>query len=383
MSGFTIISYPAQKEDVLLSLTRERSRYMLPIGGRFRIVDFTIRNSVSSGANNTIIYNNHNDGLDLYLAEYKKEENSPKKHTIETFLLDQSDLEAVYETVSGNPSTNFIIYNGDNPSIIDFTGLMSKFSSSKKKSMLYKLIINGHPSMAHKILITSKKILTGVIKKAIKEGHEAPNFFEMIINRIIHNGISTSKMNAFYWPINSVNEYYNLNREIIWNPEISNMLYRDKLIESGIKAKGYAQLDEKCHVKSSFISDFCYINGKVENSIIFPGVEIHEGAIVKNSILLPFVKIGPGSVIINAIVDEGEIDDETDNIGEGCRIGSNEKLIKNKKFPEILNSSLTLIGRNTHLTKGVSIGSACYVTSTGAEKFFNEKNRLNDGESAI
>jgi ADP-glucose pyrophosphorylase len=383
MSGFTIISYPAQKEDVLLSLTGERSRYMLPIGGRFRIVDFTIRNSVSSGADNTIIYNNHNDGLEEYLAEYKSDESKPKKHSIETFLLDQSNLEAVNETVSANPSTNFIIYNGDNPSIIDFTGLMNKFTSSRKKSMLYKLIINGIPSMAHKILITDKRTLTGVIKKAIKEGHEAPNFFEMIINRIIHNGISTSTMTALYWPIGSVNEYYNLNREIVWNPEISNMLYRDKLIESGIKAEGYALLDEKARVKNSFISDYCYINGRVENSIIFPGVEIQDDAVVKDSIILPYVKIGEKAHIINTIIDEAALECEVPGIGKECRIGTEEKLIKNKNFPEILNSSLTLIGRDIHLRESLSIGGACYITSDGADKYFSEKTRLPDGECAI
>lgn len=383
MSGFTIISYPAQKDDVLLSLTSERSRYMLPIGGRFRIIDFTIRNSVSSGANNTIIYNNHNDGLEEYLAEYKNNEKQPGKHRIETFLLDQSNLEAVNETVAANPSSNFIIYNGDNPSIIDFSGLMGKFSSSRKKSILYKLIINGSPSMAHKILITDKRTLTTVIKKAIKEGQEAPNFFEMIINRIIHKGISTSTMNALYWPINSVNEYYNLNREIIWNPEISNMLYREKIIESGIKAKGYALLDEKAQVKNSFLSDYCYINGRVENSIIFPGVEIEEGAVVKNSIILPYVKIGEKAVVINAIVDEAAPDVESPGIGKGCRIGSEEKLIKNKNFPDLLNSSLTLIGRDIQLKDSISIGSACHVTSNGADKYFVEKTRLSDGESAV
>lgn len=383
MSGFTIISYPAQKNDVLLSLTSDRSRYMLPIGGRFRIIDFTIRNSVSSGANNTIIYNNHNDGLEQYLTEYKNDESQPKKHSIETFLVDQSNLEAVNETIIENPSTNFIIYNGDNPSIIDFSRLMQKFSSSKKKSILYKLIINGRPSMAHKILVTDKRSLTSVIKKAIKEGHKAPNFFEMTINRIVHSGVSISTKNAHYWPINSVNEYYNLNREIIWNPEISNMLYKDKFIESGIKAKGYALLDERAHVKNSFLSDYCYINGKVENSIIFPGVEIQKDAIIKDSIILPYVKIGEKAVIINTIVDEANPDFEDAGIGQGCKIGSDEKLIKNIDFPDLLNSSLSLLGRDIHLNENISIGSACYVTSNGADKYFKEKTRLRDGESAV
>ena len=64
MNDFTIISYPGTRSDLLLSLTESRSRYMLPIGGRFRVVDFTIRNSFSCGARTTIIYNNRDDELD-------------------------------------------------------------------------------------------------------------------------------------------------------------------------------------------------------------------------------------------------------------------------------------------------------------------------------
>ena len=70
MEDFTIISYPASKDNTLLSLTESRSRYMLPFGGKFRVVDFTLRNSFSSGARSTIIYNNFEDGLEDYVDHY-------------------------------------------------------------------------------------------------------------------------------------------------------------------------------------------------------------------------------------------------------------------------------------------------------------------------
>ena len=57
------------------------------------------------------------------------------------------------------------------------------------------------------------------------------------------------------------------------------------------------------------------IYGKVENSVIFPGVVVEEGACVKDSIVMQETHIGRGTRILRAIVDE-EV-----RVGENCVIG--------------------------------------------------------------
>lgn len=384
MSGFTILSYPTQSGDNLLSLTDSRSRYMLPIGGRFRVIDFTIRNSVSSHANETIIFNSHNDQLQQYLDEYSVGSPELNPHKITVYPFDPSDIQSVLQDLIRTETSYFVLYNGDNPSIINLSAVFEKFKSSRKKALLVKLRINDRPSMAYKVVICDKKTLISLVKKSLKEKNRSLHFFEMIINSLIHTGINTTTLDAHYWPINSVAEYYTLNREIIWNREISETLTREKIIKSKIKSDRFALLDEKCSVKNSFISDYCYINGKVENSIIFPGVDIEEGSVVMDSIILPFVKIGPGARIINSILDEStETGDSRYNAGINCRIGSEEKYIKNNDFPNTLHSSITLIGKNNHIKEGTFIGAACYVASESADSFFTDKIRLNDGESVL
>ena len=383
MSGFTIISYPTEQNDSLLSLTAGRSRYMLPIGGRFRVIDFTIRNSVSSGAVSTMLFSNVDDNLQEYVDKYQEDSGEEKKHLINVFPFSQSEPDTVLEAINESDSSYFILYNGDNPSILDLSAILGKFKSSKKKGLLIKLRINGKASMAQRVVISDKRTLVSVIKKALKDKHRSPNFFEMIINVLIHSGINTKIVDAFYWQISSVTEYYNLNREIIWNEEISTLLYRNRIIKSQIKSNRYALLDEKGSIKKSFISDYCYINGKVENSIIFPGVDIEEGATVIDSIILPFVKIGPGARIINAILDESIEEEERFIAGPACRIGTEEKFMKNSDFPGSLGESITLIGRNNYIPGGTFIGSACYMADSTAESYFSQKNRLEDGESVI
>jgi len=58
-----------------------------------------------------------------------------------------------------------------------------------------------------------------------------------------------------------------------------------------------------------------------------------------------------------------------------------EKFIKNNDFPNILNSSITLIGKNNYIKENIIIGAACYVASGSSEDYFIEKTRLNDGDS--
>mgnify|MGYP003472855766 CR=1 FL=1 len=133
MSGFTIISYPTQNSDNLLSLTDSRSRYMLPIGGRFRVIDFTIRNSVSSHANGTIIFNSHDDLLQQYLDEYSVESLEKNPHKITVYPFKTSDFESVLEALANTEKSYFVLYNGDNPSIINLSAVFEKFKEKRKK----------------------------------------------------------------------------------------------------------------------------------------------------------------------------------------------------------------------------------------------------------
>jgi len=384
MGGFTIISYPTQKNNSLLSLTDDRSRYMLPVGGRYRVVDFTIRNSVASGAAGTIIFDNYEDDLIQYIDDYINESDQEDPHKISVYPFGTSDMKSVLNIITKTETSYFVLYNGDNPSIINMVDVFNKFKLSRKRSLLIKLRINGRATMAYKVVICDKKNLISHIKKAIKDKSKSLNLFETVINSLIHKGIGTTTLDAFYWSINSVTEYYSLNREIIWNPEISAALTKDGVIKSKIKLNRFALLDERGSIKKSFISDHCYINGKVENSIIFPGVDIEEGSVVIDSIILPFVKIGPGARIINSIIDESTvIDDDRYNAGINCRIGNEEKFMKNNDFPAMLSSSITLIGKNNYVKENGIIGAACFVASGKAEQYFADKSRLSDGESVL
>jgi glucose-1-phosphate adenylyltransferase len=402
MEDTTIISYSRSRNDSLLSLTESRSRYMLPFGGCFRVVDFTIQNAVYSGAKKTIIFNDFQDELEEYVARYGSSGDS-KFPAIKVVSREFSDINFCHRLVSDSNTAYYIIYNGDNPSIIDFRKIINKFKNNKTKASLFKLKLSGTASMAHTILVTGQKYLLSVIKTAIKSRQSSPNIFEMIINIMINNGIKNESVDAYYWPMKSVPDYYNINMEILKNPAIASLIFHKSPIKSFITEKGQAILGINAKVANSIVSDNCKIFGTVMNSILFPGVEIGENTFIKDSIILPNNIIGPGSYITKTIIDErtdrsiksnnnsGKENKENNNInnivpyfnvGSKCNIGKNDGQIKNNEFPS-LNGSLSLIGKNCRIQEGVKIGGACYIASGKGESYFLKNKHLYNGLSIL
>ena len=74
-------------------------------------------------------------------------------------------------------------------------------------------------------------------------------------------------------------------------------------------------LGEGSKVNNSIISEGCNIDGEVINSIVFRGADIEKGAVVKDSIVMPDAIVKRGAVVAHSIVAWEAI------VGEGAHIG--------------------------------------------------------------
>ncbi len=379
MKNVTIISYPGEKLNSLLSLNDLYSSYMIPFGGRFRIIDFVLRNSINAKLSQTIICSRVKDGLTRYVRSHTgiDEQNKINVMTRKNFNID-SFLEILNEF----KNSYYILYNGSNPSLIDFKDVMHRYHSKKAASIFFKIKIGQKASMASPILVTDKCTILNVLKKARKEKKDSPNFFEMLINQFIIKSIKSEVINTYYRPLRNIPEYYSANMELCQNSEIGNLIFNDPLLFSGIVTDHIAQIGIGAEIRNSFISDGCIINGKVSESILFPGVIIAEKAIVRKSIILPNVAIGQKAQIENTIIDEFTDLNKTEilfNIGTKCIIGSNHSGIKNKEYPESIYKSISLIGKNCIVPPSIRIGSACFLPTGTTPRAFRKSKVLHDG----
>mgnify|MGYP002227496025 FL=1 len=64
-----------------------------------------------------------------------------------------------------------------------------------------------------------------------------------------------------------------------------------------------ANTDQNAKVSNSLISSGCEIDGEVENSVIFRGSQIAEGAVIKNSVVMAEGFIAPQAEINHTILD--------------------------------------------------------------------------------
>ena len=112
---------------------------------------------------------------------------------------------------------------------------------------------------------------------------------------------------------------------------------------------------EAANVANSMISNGCIIEGRVEHSILSPGVKVAEGAVVKDSIIMSDSLIGPHSVIDYSILDKEII------IGAGCHMGYGDNFQINRREPKVANVGITLVGKRAKIPQGVKIGRNCVI----------------------
>ncbi|MBN2434816.1 MAG: hypothetical protein JXK07_06070 [Spirochaetes bacterium] len=385
MKDATIISYPGYHDDYLLSLTGLRSRYMVPFAGRYRVVDFTLRNAFFCKAKNLFIFSRVNDDLAFYVESHPIVKTG-KTTVVKTVISEKTEIRMIYDMVKSTQTAYYILHCGDNPGFINFYKLFEKYQTKKAATILFKLKLGDKASLAYTILITTRKFLLSVLKKALNSNETSPNVFEMIVNMLINKGVLNSTFKATYWPIRSVPDYYDYNMFLFKDQASFNRIYEDNLLLSGIERDNTTQIGPFAKITRSYISDGCILNGTIDNSIIFPGVIVAERAVVRDSILLPYVGIGQQSVIQRSIIDEFTDYNQSDilfNISEKVRIGSDELQLKNNDFPRSIYNAITLIGKNSIIPSGVRVGAACYIASGVSSSVFDEKKTLYDGLSIL
>jgi glucose-1-phosphate adenylyltransferase len=111
----------------------------------------------------------------------------------------------------------------------------------------------------------------------------------------------------------------------------------------------------RARIKRSLISPGCTIEGRVENSVLSPGVVVKRGASVRNSIIMHDCIIEEGAQVERAIMDKEVF------IGTKTTVGIGNPGIANTEHPKHLYSGLTVIGKRTVIPDRISIGTNCII----------------------
>ena len=117
--------------------------------------------------------------------------------------------------------------------------------------------------------------------------------------------------NGFAAQIHSVEEYYAHSMQLL-TPEVRRELFpADRPVRAKPADKSSTYIGDEGRVLNSMIADGCHIEGTVEDSILFAGVNVGPGAVVRGCILFKEASVGANARLTDVIADKNT------SIGEG------------------------------------------------------------------
>lgn len=376
-------------------LSETRSKAALPFAGKFRLIDFTLSNCVNSGIENVGVITQYmpyslkkhlgigrpwdldrkkggitilqpykgKEGEDWYLgnaqAVYRNLSYITKKAPAEILILpcnliykmnyqnllkehrkNNADLTVAAANIPYSDARHF--------SILDYDDNYKLLDIKKEKEPAKNLVSMG-------VFVFKKEVLIEYLQKNCSQG--AVDFEAEIIPKMLaeQKNIFISKYQGSWRNIRTVQTYWKSNLETTEDIPKINLYDHEWPIFTRSEEKPPVKFGPDSLSTKSLIANGAIINGRVENSVIGPGVYVEEGAMVKDSIILNDSIIRKNSLVNKTIVDKNV------EIEENVKIGYGNDFKINSDAENSLENGLNLIAKNIKITSGTIVHRNCRI----------------------
>ena len=331
----------------LKDLVRSRSLSALPVGGRYRTVDFMLSNMVNAGIKNVGLLTRRNydsllshvnsgkdwglnkkrgglyifppyindaspsgeyasvmDGLRGTLGFLKK---AKEKYVLlgRSYVICNADFQDMLDKhiKSGADITLMYFDNSDDSTNCDYDGVYLKTDEDDKVlDMCYSEGKHRSNKKSMDAYIMKTTLLIDFIETAIAH-NKKHFFFDVIVPNFDRLVIQGYEYKGYVGCITSLEAYYNVNMDMLKPDVYKELFLGNRRIYTKSADGAPAKYGPNAKVSNSLISSGCEIDGEVENSVIFRGSQIAEGAVIKNSVVMAEGFIAPQAEINHTILD--------------------------------------------------------------------------------
>ena len=338
------------KKPALKDLSYKRSVSAIPFGGKYRAIDFILSNMVNSGIKNVGVLTQYSfrslmdhlgsgkewdldrryDGLFIFPPTVSDEESGWYKGSADAMYHNLSFLKRSNEEyvviAQGNgifkmQMADMLQYHIDkNADITLAYRKMYDYATEELSSLgiiridedsritdLQEKPLNPQSDLASiGVYMLRRTLLISLIEECIAHGNY--DFVkDIMIRKLDRLNIYGYEFRGYWRSISSVRNYYRCSMEVL-DPEIREELFiRNGKIYTKVKDEAPAKYNEEAEVTNSIVADGCFIEGTVENSVLFRGVTVAKGAVVRNSIIMQGSVIEPDAVVEYAILDKNVV----------------------------------------------------------------------------
>ena len=385
-------------------LSQERAKPALPFAGKYRIIDFILSNCVNSGIYNVAVLTQYRPlSLDEHIGSGAPWGLVPPDRAIrllQPYLTREEDgawykgtADAVYQNlqyIEEQGAELIFVLSGDHVYKMDYSDML-KFHQENQADVTLavtpfpeeELLQFGTVTVDERWRVTSfqekvkkpksnlvsmgiylfkKDILQSWLEEDAKSMTSKHDFGRNILPRMAEKARVFAYSYYGYWrDVGTIEAYWQANMDLLeMSPDL--LFSSDWPIRTSKEERPPAIISET--VVDSLVSDGCAIGGRVERSILSPGVIVAEGAVVKDSVIMSDSVIGPDSIVDHAILDK-EVIVEAD-----CYIGFGDDFRVNRKEPKVLNCGITIIGKRATICSGIKIGRNCVIYGGAREDDF-------------
>lgn len=358
-------------------LTSLRSLAAVPVGGRYRIIDFMLSNMVNSGIlkvgiTTPVNYQSLTDHLGTG-KDWDMDRKDDGLYILPPKDTGESDVEAVggIERLSGISSflgksqQEYVlvtdcntICNIDFDKVLeahleneaDFTLVCTKVKDLTPKEARKHILLNvdeddnvtdmhvypGHQvtdlSYMH-MFITRRESLMELVEYASTHGkHQISK--DILLPAVLNDQVKVCayEFNGYRKKIDSIQSFYKVNIDML-SKEVRDELFGlsvDNPIFTKIKDSVPTKYAKTAEVENSFIADGCKIEGTVRNSVLFRGVHVGKGAVIENSIIMQDAEVMENCLVENVIFDKGVI------------LRSGKKLVGQDTYPLVIGKEIVV-----------------------------------------
>jgi len=155
------------------------------------------------------------------------------------------------------------------------------------------------------------------------------------------------KFKGYWGYTRTTEEFWQTNMDLL-GPEpkirLADWEIRTNLEHRNIRGCQPLKVGGEASIQDSLVYNGCTIEGRVEHSILFPGVHVKKGAVVKDSVLF-FNNVVGRDVRLEKVVSDVNV-----TIRRGCRIGEPGDLDQKE---------VTVVGWNNMIPENTVVGSDC------------------------
>jgi len=366
----------------LQPLTVCRSKPAVPFGGKFRIIDFTLANCLHSGVRKILVLTQYmslslqkhlRDGWSLFnpeLGEYITPVPPQMRGGGDWY---SGTADAIYQNLyllERSPARQVLILSGDHVYRMDYAELLeahresgagvtlacmelpleeaSRFgvaqldpegritSFEEKPEQPAPLAENPDQALVSMgVYVFDKELLMTELKQDSADPQSTHDFGHDILPRLVAEGLvygyrfgqarGRVSQDRYWRDVGTLDDYYDANMALL-EPVAPIDLYQEEWTIHTYQGQyppartvPGASGTEGVFINSILAAGTVITGGGVNHSILFPRVQVGDGAIVEDSILFNGVRVGVGAQLRRCIVDKDVL------IPPGERIGFDEK----------------------------------------------------------